>query len=185
MFKRVAVWGGLAGALILIALVLIPVIGCGCSSTGGDRVREHTRLKKIGIATDLYTIDWDDRYPNAATNPAVQDRIKPYLDNTGFAPQITNQFEAHIHFNFALAGVAKDLRLADSSAHANESEIPVWYSVSRHRGRNFFGQPQPWHNELIVLWADSSIKTLDIHEKRFWNGLGTPFERDDTELLSK
>lgn len=175
--RRIVTWGGIVGALTLLALILVPVIGCGCSSTGADRVRALTRLKKIGIATDLYARDWDDRYPPAAAALDVQACIRPYLDNTEFAPVDTEGFEAQIYYNSALTGVSRKLPLSGNAGMAERSTVPVWYMVVRQRARNMFGNPGPWGNYLIVHWADSSTTRVPIEDERFWNGLSTTFSR--------
>ncbi|MFM9873782.1 MAG: hypothetical protein ACKVQS_10000, partial [Fimbriimonadaceae bacterium] len=116
--------------VIIIIFIIVANLYPLITQSGGYERRTPglSNIKQLGVATIIYTTDYDDRYPHATAMPGLRASIFPYCkSNSLFQP--TTQ-SASPEFNFNYAGTTSTQVPIGYTQPLNPSDTTVWYALS-------------------------------------------------------
>jgi hypothetical protein len=141
-------WGLLGFCVIAGVIVLVPVFIS--AKVAEEKTRGISTVKQIGVAVNLYLVDFDDRFPLAAN---WEDEARKYtIDPKIFEPAARRS--PSIAFNRALVGFnAMEVDLPQSTVMVFESVLPGPNAVGG--ARDIFRYQE---HSFICAATDSSTK---------------------------
>lgn len=149
--------------ILLLSLLLYPAVMKGLEK--GQQAQCIGHLRQIGIAFQMYALDWNQELPYArrhvyADDPdSIVSRLSSYIDN----PEVflcpstegvfRNQFQLSYVYN--IEGDLRDpVNLIGRPAALSSA---IWVLIDARRP----GQPQPhFHYFANVLWGDGRVEAL-------------------------